>query len=991
MPIVHDLFPSFNTGELSPRLAARVDFAKFKSGVATLENFIPLSEGGAMRRSGSRFIIEVKDSTAKTRLKKFEFSTTQAYILEMGNNYMRFFKEQGQIFSENITASITNGLFPAGVSSWDDISSGTASRTHDAVNLRMNLIGDGTNGGHAEQEVTNATAIDHVLRFQVFGAPGDSVTFQVGTSTGATDILSFDAKVGFHVITFTATAANFFVQFVGEINKTVQVDTISLLDNEAIDIGTPWLTADLFEVEGPQSADVLYLFHGNHPTYKLERRADTTWSLVEVPWEDGPYFAQNSETTTLAPSAITGETITVTASSTTGINGGSGFLSTDIGRSIRISNPAAGQQWGWGVIVSITSTTVIEVDIKHDFARPPPTITGTTIAFANSNPDTITDSGGSFLTSNFAAGDVITVSGSTGNDGSYTIDTVVAGTITLIDADSLTFEAAGASITITAPGATKAWKLGAWSSTTGYPAAGAFFEQRLFAANTTDNSQTFWASQTADFELHRPDSDPVTDDVFDGTVEDDDALDYTLSADDVNAIFWLSAGEDTLAIGTAGGEWVPSSVGAVLTPSDINVKRQITTKAANIQPVRVDNVVLFVQRAKRKLKEFGFAFEIDGFQSVDMTRLAQHITVGGITEMAFAEEQESQVWAIRGDGQLLSMTFRRNEDVVGWSRHIFGGQFAGGNAVTASTISFTATNTIADSGLGFGDYVAGDVLFIDGSASNDFGDIGLVTIDSVADDHGSITIEETTIVTEAAGASITITAMSDTVCESVATIPGIDGAGQVQNSSARDEVWTIIKRTINGVLNRYVEMLERDFEDGEDQEDAYYSDSLVTYDSVSTTTITGLSHLEGETVKIWADGAIHADKVVSSGAITLDTASKVVQVGLGYTHKLKFLRLEGGNAAGTAVGKKKRIIGISFIFLNCHTVQFGPDDGNLTEFDFRQVSDSMDAAVPLFTGDQFYEFPGDWDEDPRILIQHDDPAPFTLLAAAPRERLTAVK
>ncbi len=670
------------------------------------------------------------------------------------------------------------------------------------------------------------------------------------------------------------------------------------------------MTADLLAVEGPQSADVLYMFHETTPTHKLERRGDDTWSLVEVPWEDGPYLEKNSTATTLGSGATTGNDITITASSVVGINGGLGFLSTDIGRSIRLSNPDAGEDWGWAVIVSVTSTVIVQVDIKHRFAK----------------TDTDTN-----------------------------------------------------------------WRLGAWSSTTGYPGIGAFFEQRLFAANTTDRPQTFWASQTADFELHRPDSDPTNDDEFDGTVEDDDAIDYTISADDVNAIFWMSAGEDTLTIGTAGGEWVPSSVGAVLTPSDINVKRQVTTKAADIQPVRVDNVVLFVQRAKRKIKEFGFAFEIDGFQSIDMTRLAQHITRGGIVEMDFAEEQESQVWTVREDGVFLSMTFRRNEDVVGWGRHLLGGQFAGGNDVTATDISFTAPDTISSVAGAFKRFKGGDILFISGTASNDFADISLVTVATVSDDFTTMTTTEQTIVTEGAGASMTLTAMSNAVVETVTTIPGTDGNGQVQDSTSRDEVWVIVKRTINGVTKRYVEMLERDYETEDEQEDAYYSDSLLTYDSVSTTTITGLDHLEGESVKIWADGAVAPDKVVSGGLVTLDSAAKVVQVGLGYTHILKLLRLEGGNAAGTAIGKTKRIIGLDLVFLNCHTVQFGPDEDNLKEFDFRQVGDAMDNAVPLFTGEEFYEFPGDWEPDPRILIQHDDPAPFTLLAAAPRERLTAVK
>lgn len=903
MPIVHDIFPSFNTGELSPRLAARIDFSKFKSGVDTLENFIVLSEGGAMRRSGSRFISEVKDSTVKSRLKRFEFSTTQAYILELGNQNMRFYRNQGQISVSDTDASITNGMFPTDTIGWfsrtpisvtntdisftapDIITSGSSEfgvfATTDFIQIEgtasndglrfdidtviagqidtieqtlttegagasmtitktlltwnsggwMDIQHDGTDAGIAEQSITlTTTSIEHVLKFRVIGSPGDSLTVRVGSSSGGSQFLAdFEAKVGFHAIAFTPTASPMFLQFENTIaDTTTGIDNISLIDNAGIDLETPWNEANIQTVEGPQSADILYMFHEGHPTHKLERRGNTTWSLVEVPWEDGPYLEKNAEATTLAPAATTGNDITLTASSIVGINDGVGFLSTDIGRSVRLSNPASAEQWGWAVIISVTSTTVVQVDIKLDFAR--------------TNADTN-------------------------------------------------------------------WRLGAWSSTTGYPITGAFFEQRLFAANTANQPQTFWASQSGDFELHRPDSDPTTPDIFDGTVEADDAIDYTISADDVNAIFWLSAGEDTLTIGTAGGEWVPSSVGSALTPSDISVRRQITTKAAQIQPIRVDNVVLFVQRAKRKIKEFGFAFEIDGFQAVDMTRLAQHITRGGITEMAFAEEQESQVWTVRGDGQLLSMTFRRNEDVVGWGRHIFGGSFSGGAAVA----------------------------------------------------------------------------------ESVATIPGTDGAGQVQDSTSRDEVWVIVKRTINAATKRYVEMLEQDFETGDAQEDSYYSDSLITFDGAPSTVITGLDHLEGETLKILSDGAIHAEKTVVSGSVTLDTPGSVVQLGLGYTHKLKFLRLEGGNAAGTAVGKTKRIIGIDFILLNSHTIQFGPDASKLKEFDFRQVGDPMDAAAPLFTGTFYREFDGDWDDDPRVLIQHDDPAPFTLLAAAPRERLTAIK
>ena len=820
MPKLHGLKLSSNTGEISPRLHARVDFNKYSSSCETMENMIPLAEGGAMRRAGTRYVAELKSSAVKGRLKRFEFSTTQSYIIEMGEQAFRFYKDQGQIVSQNITASITNGTFASNVTGWTDQSGAGSSISHDGTNNRMSLVSNGTSNAHAEQQVTNSSAIEHIIRFRVYGSPGDVVKLRIGTSSTGTQIVNdFEASVGFHTYAFTATAANFYVQFLHSTGKTLGIDDVSLIDDSPVELTTPYTEAQLFNVGGPQSADVLYLFHGSHPAYKLERRGHSTWSLVEVAWQDGPWDEVNTTSTTLTPSATSGLGVTVTASSTTGINGGDGFKSTDVGRLVRIDNPSSGVDWGWGIITEYTSTTAVKVDIKRNFL--------------STNADT-------------------------------------------------------------------RWRLGSWSETTGYPAVGAFYEQRLTAANTTDQPQTFWMSNTGDFENHSPDSENTSGN-WDGTVQDDDSIDFEISADNVNAIRWLSAGEDTLSIGTSGGEWIPKSDGIVLTPSDISVRRQTTHGSAPIEPVRVDNIVLFTQRAKRKIREFGFTFESDGFKAFDMTRLAQHVTRGDVVEMAFAEEPDSQCWVVRGDGQLPSMTFRRQEDVVGWARHILGGSFGSGNAVV----------------------------------------------------------------------------------ESVASIPGTDGSGQTHTSINRDEVWVIVKRTINSATKRYVEMFERDYEQGHDQEDAYYLDSILTYDGGSTSTITGLSHLEGQTVGVYADGAIQSDKTVSSGSISLDSAASVVQVGLRYSHLYKTLKIEGGNPAGTAIGKKKRLHGITVAVLNSLTLKIGPATGNLQSLDFRNISDPMDEVAPLFTGEKFIEFEGDWETDTRVIIQSDDPAPFVLLALAP--------
>ena len=605
MPRLHDLQASFSAGEISERLAARLDFVKYPAGLETCENLIPLSEGGIMRRPGTRHVAEVKSSSVKGRLKKFQFSVTQAYIVEMGDLVMRFYRNQAQITVANTDAAITNGTFISNITGWDNRSTGGGSIAHNATIGALNLIPGGalsTDIGWAEQAVTTTnTGQEHVIKFQVRGPmsggypAGDKIEFQVGTaSLGAQTLAAVEKEIGFHCVAFTPTTSPFYIQFrnIGiNANKTISIDTVSIIDNAPVEIDSPWPEAELYDVNGPQTADVLYLFHDATRTHKLQRFGHTTWSLVNVPWDDGPYLDLNVTSTTLTPSATSGVAVTVTASSIVGINDNTGFFTTDIGRSIRIDNPAAGVAWGWGIIVDQTSSTVVTVHVKKAF-------------------------------------------------GATTADT--------------------------------RWKLGAWSFATGYPQCATFFEQRLYAANTTKQPDTFWATQSDDFENQKPDND-------NDVVEADDAFSRTLSSDSVDAIFWLSAGEDRLVIGTNSSEWVPRSTGEALTALDISVRRQTRHGSARIQPVRVGSVVLFVQRAKRKIREFGLSQQSvnDSYVAPDMSRLAQHIMRGGVIEMDYAEEPESLVWVVRNDGQLLSMTYRRDEDVVGWGRHILGGELYG--------------------------------------------------------------------------------------------------------------------------------------------------------------------------------------------------------------------------------------------------------------------------------------------------------------------------
>ena len=587
MPRTTLALTSFVSGEFSAKLDGRTDFQKYNTSCKTLENFLVHPQGAATRRVGTQFIAEVKSSAAKTRLIPFEFSTTQTYILEFGNNYIRFYKDKGQILS----------------------------------------------GG------------------------------------------------------------------------------------SAYEIASPYATSELFDIKFAQSADVMYLCHPNHDVRKLSRSGHTSWTLATV--------------------SFTGS--------------------------------------------------------------PSPAISG-----ADNRPSCVS-----------------------------------------------------------------------------------FFEQRLVFANTNNNPQTLFFSKSGDYENMTT------------CTNADDAMIYTIASNQVNAIRFLKA-QRTLIVGTTGGEFTVSADGtdAAITPTNIAIKRQSSYGSANVDAQPAGNATLFLQRAKRKIRELAYNFDVDGYQAADITILNDTVTTSGINEMAYQQSPDSILWCVRDDGVLSGLTYQRAEQVTAWHRHKLGGTFGTGATAT-----------------GYG------------------------------------------------------------VVESVATISG---------SLNEDELWVIVKRTINGSTKRYVECFA-DFDfDETTSTDFRFLDSHLAYDGSATTTLSGLSHLEGQTVSILADGSAHNTKVVSSGAVTLDRSVTKAVVGLSYDSVLQTMRIEGGAAEGTSQGKTKRISKVVLRLFETVGVKVGPSLTNLEAVPFRTTSDPMDTPVSTFiAGDKEIEFNDDFNSDGFIFIKQDQPLPCSVLAIYP--------
>jgi hypothetical protein len=212
--------------------------------------------------------------------------------------------------------------------------------------------------------------------------------------------------------------------------------------------------------------------------------------------------------------------------------------------------------------------------------------------------------------------------------------------------------------------------------------------------------------------------------------------------------------------------------------------------------------------------------------------------------------------------------------------------------------------------------------------------------------------------------------------ESVVSIPSPDGG--------RDDVWMITKRIINSITRRYVEYLDEEWDDSLPLADAFYVDSGLTYSGSPITTVSGLSHLEGEVVDVLADGAPRPRNQVIGGKITLDRPSSKLVVGIPCPAKVATMRLEAGAADGTAQGKIKRITHVTFRFMMTLGGKFGPSEDKLETIDFRSGSDPMDRAPPtLEDGDKRQTWNSGYEKEARIWYVNDQPLPFTLNAIIP--------
>lgn len=294
----------------------------------------------------------------------------------------------------------------------------------------------------------------------------------------------------------------------------------------------------------------------------------------------------------------------------------------------------SGGTWALGDWAYITEGNVISQPY-FKFADPDVTITpsGTTGSI------TLTASANVFEAGH--AGTRLRVGGKEVSIASYSSPTVVVATVIQ---------------TLGGTGATIDWQEQAFSAVRGYPVSVAFHQDRLVIGGSRDLPNRLWFSKSGElfnFEL--------------GTGLDDEAIEFSILSDQVNAIRGIFSGRH-LQVFTSGAEWMVT--GDPLTPATVQIRRQTRIGSVverYIPPVNVDGATLFVARNGEQIQEFLYTDIEQAYQVTDLALVSKHI-LPTPADMDF-DQQQRLLFVVRADGKFATLTVFRSEEVAAWTLH----------------------------------------------------------------------------------------------------------------------------------------------------------------------------------------------------------------------------------------------------------------------------------------------------------------------------------
>lgn len=589
----------------------------------------------------------------------------------------------------------------------------------------------------------------------------------------------------------------------------------------------------------------------------------------------------------------------------------------------------------------------------------------------NSTPyldENITDA---TITPSAATGDNITLTASKdlfkeGHVGSFwwiggtvtTDDKEVQGYVKITKVDSATKATAQVIEKLAGTTATKRWGEGAWSDYRGYPAVIALYDGRLYYARTPYQPRNIYGSKPYAYETFTPAIDN----------EDDGAINIQLATNangDGSDIKWMVGGSYLLC-GTFGGEFIVRGTGdGAITPTDINARQRTNWGGERVQPVLAGTFVHYVQRNAKKLRQFQYDYYYDGYKSVDVSIFSEHFFDSGIKQLAYVKNTDSMLLLLNNLGQIVVLTLEQDQAIQAYSLLEFNGVVESVEAIPAYSgnydeIWYSIVRTINGKKVRYIERIQ-DPITPDNQEDCWYVRSGLQY------NAYNLTKENSLTLSDYSGA-ITATATNDIFEEN-----DFNKRIRVQDSFGN----ILGQALITGVIDAKTVNLKtvKDFESLTIEGGSW---------GVSTNTITNLNHLEGETVQIFADGAVQTEKQVEDGSILLELDGWKITIGLGYQSYITTMPLEAGSQNGTAIGKRKRISELSIRFWKTSGCRVGSNLDNLQQIRYRNANTMLGKPLELFTGIiPNIKYNQGWGWIANITVEQSNPLPMNILAIAP--------
>ena len=868
-----------------------MDFNRYYNGLRTCRNFIIRPFGGVSNRPGTKLICPTKYYDKATRLIEFEFNTTQTYILEFGDYYMRVIKDGGQVTEDDGTTIYEiETIYPA----------------EDLAMLKTVQSADVMTICHPSYPIQQLSRTDH----------------NVWTLT------AFDNLLGPFQDINTVTTSTVYVDAVSG-NVTVTASSAIFLEN---------MIGLMMYIE--QSPDSL--------TKKWEVQKDM--ALNEVRRAGSFYYKV----------VIAGTTGTVRPDHEEGV----GYD----------GDPGVGWEYvhaGFGVIriTGFTSTTVVTGVVLK---RLPEQVLSASVSKAitlltpgnpgspggegdpgtAAVPVTITVSGHGYVN-----GDSVTISGVTGTigaNGTWPVTIVDLNVFTIDCYATAPWGATGLCTKVQTALPSYKWAIEAWGGDDLYPGTTCYFNQRQIFGGSAGKPQTFWCSQVSGFTSFAT-SIPLL---------DDDALTYSLNSRRVNQIRHFVELSKLILLTSDGPFVLDGGADGVLAPGKMSTKRQGASGADHLAPIIVGTHALYLQEKGSQVRSLGYSWQDDTFLGQDLTIMSAHLFYRyRVADWSFQAVPFSTAWVVRNDGALLSLVYMPEQEVIGWSRHDTAGKFESTACITEDNedaVYFVVERVINGATVKFIERMSTrffqtvkDAFFVDCGLTYDGRNTGIVTV-TVTGSSWDYT-DQVTITTSSA-----LFASTDIGDEIIFYDENTGIAYRMRINGYTSA--TVVAATLNKTLP------------------AAYRNTARTDWTFGRNTMSGIDHLEGETVNILADGNVVDPAVVVNGTVTLPNPAGVVHIGLPIESDIETLDIT--SAQNNMRDKQKLINHVSLIVEESTGIWCGPDAAHLTEYKQRST-ENYDQPTGLTNGLIDLRIQATWNKSGRIFVRQDKPLPVTILAAMP--------